>query len=352
MAASLSEPERLSPRDGAPRMTSPILARRALLGGAASLLAAPSVHAQALTKVTFQLSWIRSIQYGGLFAAQELGYFREVGIEPEWQPGGPNIDAVATVAAGRALIGDRPSDQLVIARGRGIPVKIIAAMFNRSPSAVMSLKRAPIRSLADMVGKTIAIPGGARPVVVNLMRNAGIDANRVNFVPVGTDPGILASGQVDGYVGLSTNQGVMLQARGVEVEFLHLSDLGSNLYGGAIYVTDAVLARERDLLVRFLRAATRGFRKMVEDPEQVARWTVEKYAAPGLDLATQTREAVASIPYIRGGEAATNGLLWVEPGFVEGSITMAVATGIAPRAFPVSDLVDQSLMRAVHGRGA
>jgi NitT/TauT family transport system substrate-binding protein len=319
---------------------------------APTLLATPGLRAQTLTRVPFQLSWIRSIQYGGLFAAEELGYFREVGIEPSWQAGGPNIDAVATVAAGRAMIGDRPSDQLVIARGRGIPVKIIAAMFNRSPSAVMSLKRAPIRSLSDMVGKTIAIPGGARPVLVNLMRNAGIDSARVNFVPVGTDPGILASGQVDGYVGLSTNQGVMLQARGVEVEFLHLSDVGSNLYGGAIYVTDTVLAQNRDLLIRFLRAATRGFEKMVQDPDTVARWTVEKYAAPGLDLATQTAEARASIPYIRGGEAATNGLLWVEPAFLESSITMAVQTGIAPRAFPVADLVDQSLMRAVHGRPA
>jgi ABC-type nitrate/sulfonate/bicarbonate transport system substrate-binding protein len=326
--------------------------RRGLMFGTAALLAAPAVQAQAPTKVAFQLSWIRSIQYGGLFAAQELGYFREVGIEPEWQPGGPNIDAVATVAAGRALIGDRPSDQLIIARGRGIPVKMIGAMFNRSPSAIMSLTRAPIRSLADMVGKTVAIPGGARPVVINLMRNAGLDANRVTFVPVGTDPGLLASGQVDGYVGLSTNQGVMLQARGVAVEFLHLSDVGSALYGGAIYVTDTVLAQQRALLVRFLRAAVRGHQKMIDDPELVARWTVEKYAAPGLDLNAQTIEARASIPYIKGGEAATNGLLWVDPDYVAPSVTMAVQTGVAPRAFPVSELVDQTLIREVHGRAA
>jgi NitT/TauT family transport system substrate-binding protein len=328
------------------------LSRRVLLGMAASALAAPAVHAQTPTRVPFQLSWIRSIQYGGLFAAHELGYFREVGIEPEWNPGGPNIDAVATVAAGRALIGDRPSDQLVIARGRGIPVRIIGAMFNRSPSAIMSLADAPIRSLADLPGKTIAIPAGARPVLMNLMRNAGLDPSRVNFVPVGTDPGILASRQVAGYVGLSTNQGMMLRARGVDVVFLHLSDIGSNLYGGAIYVTDRVLVEQRDLLIRFLRASVRGFQFMIDNPEQTARWTVEKYAAPGLDLAVQTAEARASIPYIRGGEAATQGLLWVEPAYLAPMIEMAVQTGVAPRAFPVDDLVDQSLIRAVHGRAA
>src|SRR5215204_3733002 len=112
---------------------------RAAAAGFACGMPAPALT-QALTKVAFQLSWIRAVQYGGYFAAQEFGYFREVGIEPDFMAGGPSIDGINTVAAGNALLGDRPSDQIIIARGRGVPVKIIGATYQRSPGGVMSLK--------------------------------------------------------------------------------------------------------------------------------------------------------------------------------------------------------------------
>ncbi|MFP3387087.1 ABC transporter substrate-binding protein, partial [Tritonibacter sp. SIMBA_163] len=76
--------------------------------------------------------------------------------------------------------------------------------------------------LEDMQGKTIAIPSQRRPTMVALMRGAGLDPDSVTFVPTGTDPGILPTGQVDAYFGWATNQGVMLQMRGVDLEIVTL----------------------------------------------------------------------------------------------------------------------------------
>jgi ABC-type nitrate/sulfonate/bicarbonate transport system substrate-binding protein len=321
----------------------------AAAAGIAGGLAAPAI-AQAPTKVAFQLSWIRSVQYGGYFAAQERGYFREVGIEPDFMAGGPNIDGINTVAAGNALLGDRPSDQIIIARGRGVPVKIIGAAFQRSPGGVMSLKTKPLRSIQEFPGKTIAVPAGVRQALSAHMKNEGLDPSTVNFVPVGTDPGILATGQVDGYYGHWTNQGLMIRKRGIDIEMLYMETLGSNIYGGAIYTLETTIASQRDVLKRFLQASVRGFQYMVDHPRETAELTVTKYAAPGLNLDVQIAEAEASREFIRAREGASNGLLWVSADYLAPMIPRGLQTGMIQRPFAIADLVDESIIREVHAK--
>ena len=323
--------------------------KRAAAVGLAGALPAPAL-AQGLTKVAFQLSWIRAVQYGGYFAAQEFGYFRDVGIEPDFMAGGPNIDGINTVAAGNALLGDRPSDQIIIARGRGVPVKIIGAAYQRSPGGVMSLKTKPLRSIQEFPGKTIAVPAGVRQALSAHMKSVGLDPGTVNFVPVGTDPGILITGQVDGYYGSWTNQGMMIKTRGIDIEILFMEDLGSNIYGGAIYTLEKTIAEKHDLLKRFLQASVRGFQYMLDHPRETAELTVTKYAAPGQNLQAQTADAEASRDFIRAREGATNGLLWVSADYLAPMIPRGLQTGMIQRPFAIADLVDDSIIREVHAK--
>jgi ABC-type nitrate/sulfonate/bicarbonate transport system substrate-binding protein len=321
--------------------------KRTGAAGLASGLAAPAL-AQSLTKVAFQLSWIRSVQYGGFFAAQEFGYFREVGIETDFMAGGPNIDAISTVATGNALIGDRPSDQLIIARGRGVPLKIIGATYQRSPGGVMSLKTKPLRSIQEFPGKTIAVPAGVRQALSAHMKAVGLDPGTVNFIPVGTDPGILITGQVDGYYGSWTNQGMMVKQRGHDIEILFMEDLGSNIYGGAIYTLEKTIAEKRDLLKRFMQASVRGFQYMVEHPRETAQLTVNKFAAPGLELETQVADAESSRDFIKAREGSSKGLLWVNADYLAPMIPRGLQTGMIQRSFAIGDLVDETIIREVH----
>ena len=51
----------------------------------------------------------------------------------------------------------------------------------------------------------------------------------------------------------------MIKTRGIDIEILFMEDLGSNIYGGAIYTLEKTIAEKRDLLKRFLQASVRGF---------------------------------------------------------------------------------------------
>src|SRR5262252_6673272 len=105
-------------------------------GSALALAATPFADramAQAAKPLSFQLSWIKSIQYGGYFAAVDNGTFTKYGVDPTFNSGGPNVDTVANVAGGRSVLGDRPIGPLLVARDKGIPIKVIGTVFQRSP---------------------------------------------------------------------------------------------------------------------------------------------------------------------------------------------------------------------------
>jgi NitT/TauT family transport system substrate-binding protein len=307
--------------------------------------------ARAADPVTHQLGWIKSIQFGGHFAAIDQGYFAAEGVEATFLAGGPGTDTTAAVATGRATTTDGDVEGVVRARIGGIPVKAFAAIMQKAPGAIMSLASKPIHTLADLQGKTIALPNDTRPQLAALMTAAGLDPGSVRFVPVGTDPGMLAAGQVDGYYGWATNQGVMLKVRGVDIAVAYMNDLGLPGYAGVLYATDETIATKRDLLVRWLRAEIKGWQWFLDHPTEMARLMVDKYGQRGLDLTSQTVEAGVYKDFIPVGDAARHGLLWIEPAVFQKGIDFAVAAGeIKPGQIKVGDVVTQELIAAAHAK--
>lgn len=335
------------------RMRSPMVGRRAVLGGAvgaASLVGlGPYRSPLAAEPWVHQLGWIKSIQFGGHFMAIEQGYFDKEGIAAEFLAGGPGGAGAESVAAGRVNSSDSDVEGLIRARAASMPVKAFAAIMQRAPGAIMSLAENPISGLEDFPGKTIAMPNGIRPQVDNLLTAAGIDPAEVTYVPVGTDPGMLAAGQVDGYYGWATNQGVMLQVRGVDIEIAYMQDLGVPGYAGVLYATDEELESRRDVVIAWLRAEIQGWQWQLDHPDETAELVVDKYGQRGLDLESQVVESRLMADFVPVGDAAEHGLLWVDPAVFAQGLDFAIAAGaVEDGQFEVSDLVTQDLIAEAH----
>jgi ABC-type nitrate/sulfonate/bicarbonate transport system substrate-binding protein len=253
---------------------------------------------------------------------------------------------VANVASGQSQLGDRPIGSLVVARDKGIPIKVIANVFQKSPYSIMSLAAKPIKSAKELAGKTIAVSTSGRPLMLNLIRDAGIDPGSVNIVPSAPDPAALVSGQIDGYAGYVTNQGVMLQTRGVEIYSLNVQDLGIPETTGTLYAREDFLAANRDLVVGFLKGAVASWRWALDHPDESAKLMVETYGAPGLDYTAQLTEIKASKPYIEAGPAMTKGLLALDLPLYGKIIDVYRKVDIVKSDMKVSDLCDASYIDA------
>src|SRR5437762_13082302 len=165
---------------------------------AASALVSVDAYSQAKPIVNMQLGWLLSGNQIGEVCAKALGYYDQEGIEMRFQAGGPNIDGVAVVAAGRFEVGQvSSSPSLMLAASQDIPVVCFAAGAQEHPYAFFSLKKNPIREPKDLVGKKVGIQATGVILLRALLAKNQIPEKDVTIVTIGADMAPLLTGQVD-----------------------------------------------------------------------------------------------------------------------------------------------------------
>lgn len=306
--------------------------------------------AHAATPLTFQFSWIKSGQYSGFFPGVEKGYYKNAGLDMTFNAGGPNIDSIANVAAGRAALGDRPVGSLVLAREKGIPITIIGTVFQRNPYAILSLPDKPIRSVKDLSGKMIGASASARPLLANLLKENGVDPQSVKVVPATVDPASLVNRQIDAYMGYETNEAVRLKLQGIPVVVLNLHDLGFPETALTLYARTDYLASNKDTVVAFLRAAVRSWQWTIDNSEEAARLLVEKYGVSGLDPKAVLAEIQASKQFIQAGIAQRAGLLSLDMPLYDRILNTYRKAELIKSGMKAADLCDPQYITAAHAR--
>lgn len=289
----------------------------ASLGGAAAMSSFIGVEALAAghkAKVNMQLGWLASNGILGEVVAKRMGFYEEEGIELEVTPGGPGVDGVASVAAGRAQSGQLSSSpSLMLARSAGIPVKAFAAGYQKHPFTYFSLANDPIREPRDMIGKTIATQPTAVILLKALLAKNGIAEDQVEVVKMGSDMNQLMTGQAAAVTGWLTNTNALKILGGDRVDMM-LWDAGIQLYANVYYTTDDMLANHRDVLVRFLTGSARGWGHARKNPEAAVDHLVAEYRNLSRDSELEAVQPVLGFSFndvtAKDGWAAMNPENW------------------------------------------
>lgn len=98
-----------------------------------------------------------------VYYALELGYFKDAGLDVRITPMTNSSAIIAALAGGGGDIGNSVVGSVADARGKGIPVLFLAPAGMSdiaSPTAALIVaKDSPIKTAADLKGKTIAVSG-------------------------------------------------------------------------------------------------------------------------------------------------------------------------------------------------
>ena len=238
-----------------------------------SVLCSP-VHAtdKPLAKITVQLDWIAEPEHGGFYQAQARGFFRDEGLDVTLIPGGPGAFVMPSVATGKADIGQADSTNALLQQAEGLPVIQFAAVFQDDPSGILVHADSPVRTFADLQGKTII----ARPEWAFLKFLQKKYALTVNIVP--------QNFSVAAFLGNKSalQQGYFIaepyhitQAGGKMPRFLATWDAGFRSY--AVLVTNSKFTREHPTELRaFVRAYIRGWRDYLEGDPAPAHAALKK----------------------------------------------------------------------------
>jgi NitT/TauT family transport system substrate-binding protein len=332
---------------------SPNFMRRKLLGASAAATgiagsgAFLSMHAMAQDKVkiNMQLGWIAGGNQIGEVAAKQLGYYATEGIDFAIQPGGPSIDGVAIVASGRWEVGQvssSPSNMLAVSQD--LPIKVFATGLQQHPYTFFSLKKNPIRTPKDMVGKKIGIQSTGLVLLRALLAKNKIDEKSMTIIPIGADMTPLLTGQVDTVTGWQTNT-TALKALGADRVDLRLWDTGVRLYALPYYATTDMIQRRPDVLVRFLRATARGWAYANKNRDAATDLLLKEY--PNLNRADE-REAIDSLmSYAYNANTNTNGWGAMDRAVWQDQITQYADLGQFTKRVPkVDEVMSMDILNA------
>jgi NitT/TauT family transport system substrate-binding protein len=307
-----------------------------------------SQSAGALNHITHQLGWLKGVQFAGNFVAEDRGFLKQEHLTAQFTAGGPGTDYRTLVASGRMLVSESNVAGMIESHLQGQPLVAFASVMQRDPGCLLSAADRPVRSLHEMVGKTIGAPNNVRAQIVALLRRAGIDPSSVKIVPVGSDPSLLAARQVDAYYSWATTALPALRRAHFDAHVLHMDEIGVPGYGQVLIARRDMLEAHHDTFVRYTRALVKGWSLMVQDPVGTAQMVVRKYALPGTSLDEQIEQARAMLPYIWTGDALRQGMLWINPQVFEQGLVLAREAGSVPAGadFDMSKIVTQSVIKA------
>jgi NitT/TauT family transport system substrate-binding protein len=298
----------------------------ALLPGAASAQGSPP----ALTKVVFSLDFIPLGRHAAWYAALAEGYYKDEGLDVSIIPSQGTAQVIQAVESGTANIGFVDVPSVVIARGNGSKLKMLAVNYGKAPYAIFSLSPgANVTEPKQLEDLNLGSGAGSftPKIIQGFMNQKGLDPNKLtisNVAPPARATTLL-SGQIPAiefFVMAKPGLEAGAKAGNAELRTLLLADHGLELYGNGIAATEDYIAKYPDVLKRFVRASLKGWKFTIANPEKAAADQI-KYI-PTL----KPEVVVAEINVVTGlavtAETKKNGLGWFDPAKMKANVDFVV----------------------------
>ncbi len=312
--------------------------------GSASAVA-PGTHGT----LSLQLSWIKNIEFAGEFFADSKGYYKDAGFESVDLVTGPVDSADALVVAGTIDVGlSAPDATARLITEQGAPLKIIGSTFQKNPFCILSLEEGkPIRTVADLAGKTIGIQAGTNQSIFDGFCKANsVDTSTFTTTVVQYEPTPLTEKKVDGFMAYLTNEPFLVKAEGFTPVTLSFADNGLPLSSETFVVLQDTLDKDRAKLKAFLTAEMKGWYDALSDPEGGAKLAVETYGKDlKLKYAGQLEQLKAQNELVATADTKTNGIFTLTDDFVAKIIASLGALSITIAA---EELFDLSLVKEIY----
>lgn len=270
--------------------------------------------------------------------AAKRGYFEDRGLKV-WitSPYGP-LRPVRYVAEEEVEVGISHAPQVALAHEKGVPILAVASLVPKPTAAMIWLENSEIGDIADLKGKTIAVPGLSfqGELLENVLAQAGLAPTDVEIEPVGYGlESALTSGQADAIFGGSSNiEGAELETRGLQPVITEVTELGVPDFDELVLIARRDrLSKEPELFRNFLVAVARGTAEAVEDPRAAVNAITQSVDSnPEVSRKATEAEVEATLPLLsRDG--------FMDPDQMEGLTEWMQEEGMTRQSLPASELL-------------
>src|ERR1043166_3663269 len=209
--------------------------------------------------------------FGPIQLAKGKGYFTAGGLDVNFAVGRGGVDVAKQVGAGNAPLGGIVADAPIVVRQNGVPIKIVALFGGKGFMQLVVREDSGIAKPADLKGKTITVMSYQDTTyyaLLGLLASVGLTQDDVNIQAVGPT-GVwefVAAGKSVGMAGVP-DWIPPVQAAGVKVRVIQTDEYFPHM-AQAIAVSDQVIKERPEMVQKFVTAALRGMKDIIDDPDR------------------------------------------------------------------------------------
>ncbi len=256
-------------------------------------------------KTTVDVGILPITSAAALMLGEQKGFFEEQNLQLQTHEAQSGAALVPAVASGQYQFGFSNNVSLLIAHGKGLPVRIVrsanSAGSDPAPSqeSLVVSNESGIDSLQELAGKTIAVNSlnnTPQLACMTTLEKAGVDPSTVKFVEVGFPemPLALQQGRVDA-ADISEPFLTEAVANGGKELASPYREVEQNLHISSWFTTQQYIDSDEDVVQRFARAVDKSNAYAQQHSDEVRSY-VTKY----LDIEAETAQKMALPGYPEG----------------------------------------------------
>ena len=235
------------------------------------------IKANDLVEITFCLDWTPNTNHTGIYAAQELGYYKEAGLSVKIvQP--PEDGAATMCASGQAQFAVDAQDTMAAALDQedALGITAVAGMIAHNTSGIISRKGDGIDRPKGLEGKTYSTWESPTEIATlqTVVEEDGGDFSKVKMIPnnITDEPAALQAKQTDAVWVFYGWSGINATLEGVDCDYWSFADIDPvfDYYTPVIIANNTFLQEEPELAKKFLAATQKGYEYAIENPKEAA----------------------------------------------------------------------------------
>jgi len=236
---------------------------------AIGLVAAPAA-AQPLTPVKVVLDWAWLPYHAPFLIAQDKGYYKEAGLDVTLEQGRGSATTALLLSQGGFDIAHLNITNAAQMVGKGGSIKTVGLYQHKTAAAFIGIKgKVKLDGPQSLKGIKIgSTPGGSDALSLRIFTTAnGLKLTDLNIVALDANAktAALFGGTIDAVSGDSPAFNAYVRATGQEPVDLQLANAGVPLVGFGFAANNAYLAKNPQVVAKFLAATKRGFIESARD---------------------------------------------------------------------------------------
>ncbi|MFI4964929.1 MAG: ABC transporter substrate-binding protein [Caulobacterales bacterium] len=289
--------------------------------------------ASGLTPIRFATDWRAEAEHGGFYEALANGEYARRGLDVKIVQGGPGVNVPQLLAAGSVDLGIGSNSFVVLNLAQeGVPVKAVAAMFQKDPQVIIAHPDTGVETLADLKGHPILLGDASVTTFwVWLKAKYGFTDDQVRKYTFNNGP-FLADKRAaeEGY--LTSEPYTIEKQAGIKPKVFLLADNGYPGYAAMILAPDTLIARNPAAVKAFVEASAKGWRDYLNgDPRPADALIRKDNPEMTQDILDQARAQLKANGIVDGGDAKAGGVGVMTDARWKAFFDMASATGVYPK---------------------